>query len=278
MLRKLCAFISLLGVTAIGAGICFLHQKDPRFAELVPTIIQFHQDHPRELLIGTSVVLYMIFALSILVLFESRDSATKVPEPVSPPVEMKPPVTEKPRLQEPQLEEPQLEEPRPVPPKTEKKPEPAAPPPEPSSPPQEASKPVEAKTPLDPNAPPPVAYQILYMFQKEGRLLDFLMEDISGVDDGDLGGAIRPIHEGCKKILQERLIIEPIVSEAEGSELKLEKAVDPNAIKLTGNVPPGPPYCGVIVHRGWRLKECKLPELVSGWSGKVVAPAEVEIQ
>ncbi len=59
---------------------------------------------------------------------------------------------------------------------------------------------------------PAAAYQILYLFQKEGRLLDFLMEDISGVADDQLGGAIRPIHEGCRKILQERLKIEPVLT------------------------------------------------------------------
>ncbi len=123
---------------------------------------------------------------------------------------------------------------------------------------------------------PPAAYQILYLFQKEGRLIDLLMEDVTDFDDETLGGAIRPIHEGCRKLLQERLIIEPVLNEAEGSEVTIEEA-DAESIKLSGNVPARGPYTGELVHRGWRLKECHLPELVDGWNGNVVAPAEIEI-
>ncbi|GAB4266903.1 MAG: hypothetical protein Kow0029_00980 [Candidatus Rifleibacteriota bacterium] len=126
------------------------------------------------------------------------------------------------------------------------------------------------------NGIPPAAYQILYLFQKEGRLIDLLMEDISDFDDETLGGAIRPIHEGCRKLLKDRLIIEPVIDEEEGSEITLEE-IDPEAIKLLGNVPSKGPYKGELVHRGWRLKECHLPELVDGWTGNVVAPAEIEI-
>lgn len=126
------------------------------------------------------------------------------------------------------------------------------------------------------DAIPPAAYQILYLLQKEGRLIDLLMEDIAEFDDETLGGALRPIHEGCRKLLEERLILEPVLSEEEGSIITLEE-VDSEAIKLSGNVPAKGPYCGELVHRGWRLKECKLPELVSGWTGNVVAPAEIEI-
>jgi hypothetical protein len=123
---------------------------------------------------------------------------------------------------------------------------------------------------------PPAAYQILYLFQKEGRLIDLLMEDVTDFDDETLGGAIRPIHEGCRKLLKERLVIEPVLAEEEGSEISLDE-VDPESIKLSGNVPAQGPYTGELVHRGWRLKECHLPELVDGWAGNVVAPAEIEI-
>lgn len=126
------------------------------------------------------------------------------------------------------------------------------------------------------DAIPPAAYQILYLLQKEGRLIDLLMEDITDFDDETLGGALRPIHEGCRKLLEERLILEPVLSDEEGSTITLEE-VDSEAIKLSGNVPAKGPYSGELIHRGWRLKECKLPELVSGWTGNVVAPAEIEI-
>ena len=126
------------------------------------------------------------------------------------------------------------------------------------------------------NAIPPAAFQILYLLQKEGRLIDLLMEDVSEFDDETLGGAIRPIHEGCKKLLQDRLIIEHVLNEEEGDEVTIEK-LDTETVKLSGNVPSEGPYTGELIHRGWRLKECHLPEMVDGWSGNVVAPAEIEI-
>ena len=126
------------------------------------------------------------------------------------------------------------------------------------------------------NAIPPAAYQILYLFQKEGRLIDLLSEDISELDDETLGGAIRPIHEGCRKLLDDRLILERVLNEEEGSEVTLDE-IDPEAIKLSGRVPASGPYKGELIHRGWRLKECNLPELVDGWRGNVIAPAEIEI-
>lgn len=127
------------------------------------------------------------------------------------------------------------------------------------------------------NAIPPAAYQILYLLQKEGRLIDMLNENISEYDDETLGGAFRKLHEDLSGILKERLIIEPVINEEEGSTIVLDD-IDPENIKISGNLPEKGPYKGELIHRGWRLKECKLPELVDGWKGDVIAPAEIEIQ
>ncbi len=123
---------------------------------------------------------------------------------------------------------------------------------------------------------PPAAYQILYLLQKEGRLIDLLNEDISNIEDEDLGGAVRPVLEGCAKLLKDRLIVEPVLKEEEGSVVTVDEA-DPETIKLSGSVPESGPYKGELIHHGWRLKECNLPELVDGWKGNVIAPAEIEI-
>ena len=123
---------------------------------------------------------------------------------------------------------------------------------------------------------PPAAYQILYLLQKEGRLIDLLNEDISGIEDEDLGGAVRPVLEGCAKLLKDRLVVEPVLKEEEGSIVTVDEA-DPETIKLSGSVPESGPYKGELIHHGWRLKECNLPELVDGWKGNVIAPAEIEI-
>src|SRR5687768_12100273 len=47
----------------------------------------------------------------------------------------------------------------------------------------------------------PGALQLLALFQREGRLLDFLAEEIDSYDDAAIGAAVRDIHKGCKKVL-----------------------------------------------------------------------------
>ncbi|HOY67688.1 MAG TPA: DUF2760 domain-containing protein [Candidatus Ozemobacteraceae bacterium] len=242
MFKKLLALVSLAGTAGIVYGGSRLMPVLGDPAKLEEMLKSCGQQGccPNTIGIGIGIYLVATALLALIVLFSSSASV----EPVAK-AEPKP--------------EPK-HEPAPEP-KPEPKPEPVA------------AKPV---VPAEP-AVPPVAYQILALFQKEGRLLDFLMEDIAEVDDESLGGAIRPIHEGCRNILRDRLVIEPVLSDAEGDTVNLGEKVDPNAVKLTGNVAPTGPYSGVLVHRGWRMKECKLPSLVSGWTGDVIAPAEVEI-
>ena len=141
---------------------------------------------------------------------------------------------------------------------------------------KETIKAAEANAKGGKEAIPPAAYQILYLLQKEGRLIDLLNEDISGIEDEDLGGAVRPVLEGCAKLLKDRLVVEPVLKEEEGSVVTVDEA-DPETIKLSGSVPESGPYKGELIHHGWRLKECNLPELVDGWKGNVIAPAEIEI-
>jgi hypothetical protein len=141
---------------------------------------------------------------------------------------------------------------------------------------KETIKAAEANAKGGKEAIPPAAYQILYLLQKEGRLIDLLNEDISGIEDEDLGGAVRPVLEGCAKLLKDRLVVEPVLKEEEGSVVTVDEA-DPETIKLSGTVPESGPYKGELIHHGWRLKECNLPELVDGWKGNVIAPAEIEI-
>ena len=141
---------------------------------------------------------------------------------------------------------------------------------------KETIKAAEANSKGGKEAIPPAAYQILYLLQKEGRLIDLLNEDISNIEDEDLGGAVRPVLEGCAKLLKDRLVVEPVLKEEEGSVVTVDEA-DPETIKLSGTVPESGPYKGELIHHGWRLKECNLPELVDGWKGNVIAPAEIEI-
>src|SRR5207253_9887315 len=47
----------------------------------------------------------------------------------------------------------------------------------------------------------------LSIFQERGRLIDFLMDDITTYDDAQVGAAARVVHQGCKAALEEHFSI-----------------------------------------------------------------------
>lgn len=125
---------------------------------------------------------------------------------------------------------------------------------------------------------PEQAVQLLGLLQKEGRLVDFLREDLSGFSDADVGAAVRDIHKGCRKVLDQYLTLRPVVEETEGAVYTVEEGFDPSAVELLGNVTGAPPYQGQVVHRGWYVEEVKLPTVAEGADPKVAAPAQVEVR
>jgi hypothetical protein len=156
------------------------------------------------------------------------------------------------------------------PPKPE--PTPAPPPPEP------APKPVEAKpAPEDPKRLEAAAVQVLALLQAEGRLLDFLSEDIESYADADIGAAVRDIHRGLKKALSDHFPVSPVRAEDEESMLTVPEGFDPSQIRLTGNVIGKPPFSGRLKHKGWKVTQVHLPRVPAGEAAMIVAPAEVEV-
>lgn len=125
--------------------------------------------------------------------------------------------------------------------------------------------------------PPDRAVQLLALLQRDGRLVDFLTEEIAGYSDAQVGAAVRAVHEGCRAVVERYVTLEPIVASEEGEPVTLEGAVDPASIKLVGNVRAGAPVRGRLLHRGWRAASVNLPPLAEGSGRTVVAPAEVEI-
>jgi hypothetical protein len=121
------------------------------------------------------------------------------------------------------------------------------------------------------------AVQMLALLQRDGRLIDFLTEDITVYPDEQLGAAIRTIHETCRQVLERYLKLEPILNSEEEQPVTVQAGFDPAAIKLIGNVAGEPPVRGVLRHKGWRVKEMNLPPLPQGASRMVLAPAEVEL-
>ena len=121
------------------------------------------------------------------------------------------------------------------------------------------------------------AVQMLAVLQRDGRLIDFLAEDISAYPDEQLGAAVRTIHETCRKALDHYVKLEPILNSDEDQPVTVQAGFDPAAIKLIGNVTGKPPIRGVLRHKGWRVTEIDLPPLPQGAGRAVVAPAEVEL-
>lgn len=131
-------------------------------------------------------------------------------------------------------------------------------------------------------SPPPYSreiaiVQILGLLQREGRLLDFLQEDIEPYEDAQIGAAVREVHRGCRTALKEVFGLAPVLNAAEGSQVEIEDDFDPARIKLIGNVHGRPPFKGTLRHCGWKFTEVHLPEWTSKETTDVLAPAEVEI-
>ncbi len=121
------------------------------------------------------------------------------------------------------------------------------------------------------------AVQMLALLQRDGRLIDFLAEDISAYPDSQLGSGVRTIHETCRQVLDHYVKLEPILNSEEDQPVTVQMGFDPAAIKLIGNVAGEPPVHGVLRHKGWRVKEVNLPPLPQGAGRMVVAPAEIEL-
>ena len=121
------------------------------------------------------------------------------------------------------------------------------------------------------------ALRLLSLLQQEGRLIDFLKEDIDAYGDAQIGAAVRSIHAGCRKALSERIELERIFAAEDGSQVTVESGFDPAAVRLTGNVSGTPPFRGTLQHGGWRASKVALPHSPGDTDPTIVAPAEVEI-
>ena len=138
---------------------------------------------------------------------------------------------------------------------------------------------------LDPPPPEPAKpyrlpsepIRLLALLQREGRLLDFLLEDISAASDDQIGAGVRDIHKKAKKALEEHVALERILPGEEEAPVEVPAGFDPSAVQLTGNVTGQPPFKGTLKHHGWRVKGYKLPAPPEGQDDLVVAPAQVEV-
>ncbi|MBV9492001.1 MAG: DUF2760 domain-containing protein [Verrucomicrobia bacterium] len=153
-----------------------------------------------------------------------------------------------------------------------------------------APAPAPVPAPPPPQRPPPPAAApanqaeaevalLFSLLQEKGRLVDFLMEDITGYDESQVAAAARVVHQGCRQVLQEHLKISPIAEAGEGSQVTVPAGYAADEYRIVGKLSGQPPFTGTLVHKGWKTEWVKLPRLVRTDEKRLpaIAPAEVEL-
>ena len=121
------------------------------------------------------------------------------------------------------------------------------------------------------------ALQFLGILQRDSRLVDFLMEDITGYSDDQVGAAVRELHGQCRDSIARYVTLQPVIDGVEGTFAKAP-STDANLVKFVGNVPAKPPSGGTLRHKGWRAAKVDLPALTARQDPTIIAPAEIEIE
>lgn len=143
--------------------------------------------------------------------------------------------------------------------------------------------PAPVLTPIQP--PAPTAQQaeaeivtFFGLLQEKGRLIDFLMEDITPYEDSEVGAAARVIHQGCRQVLQEYFSISPISEAAEGAQVTVPAGYSADQFRLVGKLTGEPPFTGTLLHKGWKTEFVKLPRVLNTDRLPPITPAEVELK
>jgi hypothetical protein len=118
---------------------------------------------------------------------------------------------------------------------------------------------------------------VLSLLQREGRLIDFLQEDVAAFSDAEIGAAARVVHAGSRKILEQYLTLEAVLKDAEGAAVTVPAGFNAERIRLTGNVAGEPPFRGTLKHHGWVATAVRFPTVSGSLDARIIAPAEVEL-
>ena len=139
--------------------------------------------------------------------------------------------------------------------------------------------PVTVAPPLSaPNQAEDEIVAFLALLQEKGRLVDFLMEDVTTYDDAQVGAAARVIHQGCNEVLAEHFRITPVSVVTEGSPVTVPAGYAADEYRLIGKISGNPPFSGKLIHKGWKTDYVKLPRIAKTSRLPTIAPAEVELQ
>ncbi len=123
---------------------------------------------------------------------------------------------------------------------------------------------------------------LLALMQEKGRLIDFVMDDITPYTDAQVGAAARVVHQGVGSLLKGNFDITPVQPTPEGGPVTLQSGYPADEFRLVGKVAGQPPFKGTLLHKGWKATAVKLPRLVRAGDTvaklPVLAPAEVELK
>ncbi len=122
------------------------------------------------------------------------------------------------------------------------------------------------------------AITLLAALQREARFVDLTQESLDEYSDEQVGAAARDVLRDCRTVLDRLFSLTPVLTEEEGDDVEVPASFDTGRYRLTGNVAGQPPFRGSLVHHGWEVAKCDVPQ----WSGsdqaaRVVAPAEVQL-
>ena len=146
--------------------------------------------------------------------------------------------------------------------------------------------PIPAPAPAPATLQPPVVAEkqpeaeivaFFALLQEKGRLVDFLMDNLTGFDDAQIGAAARVIHQGCSEVLKEYFKITPVSEAEEGSQVTVPAGYAAEEYRLIGKLSGNPPFTGKLIHKGWKTEYVKLPRLTKTKRLPPIAPAEVEL-
>ena len=137
-----------------------------------------------------------------------------------------------------------------------------------------------AAAPIAANQAEAEVVSFLATLQQKGRLVDFLMDDITTYNDAQVGAAARVVHEGCKAVLREHFRILPVREENEGSKVTVPVGYWADEYRLVGKISGQAPFSGTLMHRGWKTDAVKLPRVLRTGDDRfpTIAPAEVELK
>lgn len=121
------------------------------------------------------------------------------------------------------------------------------------------------------------ACALLSLMQKEARFIDFVKENLEGIDDARVGSISRLIHKDLSKVFDQYVKIEAILDQKEGEKIQLEEGFDMGLLQLSGNVDAKLPFEGTLRHKGWIAQKLNLPKRPKDERNRVLVASEVEV-